>query len=300
MQNNRLFDILYTLLNKQKVTARELADKFEVSVRTIYRDIDALSLAGIPVYMTKGKGGGISLMDDFVLQKSLLTEKERNQILIGLQSLRAARYPETEEILAKLNGLFRQKDMDWIEVDFSEWGSMEKDKFMSLKEAVLSKRVILFDYFGANGKKTKRTVEPLRMLYKGRSWYVQGFCRDREDYRIFKLSRIKELKITQETFTRDASCMPGMAKKPAAYSCVAVKMYIDQSFSYRVYDEFGEENIRRAEQGFEVTLTVPEDEWMYGYILSFGPHAHVLGPERVKEAVRKRIAAMKKQYDNMT
>ncbi|MEA5003894.1 MAG: YafY family protein [Christensenella sp.] len=300
MQNNRLFEILYLLLNKQKTTAGELADKFEVSVRTIYRDIDALSLAGIPVYMTKGKGGGISLMDDFVLQKSLLSQEERDQILIGLQSLRAVQYPETDEILSKLNGLFRQKEFDWIEVDFSGWGSEQKDQFILLKTAILNKRMITFYYFGVNGRKTQRQIEPLRMLYKGKAWYVQGFCRDREDYRIFKLSRMKEVCVTDEGFTRDASLLPVLDKPYDDMQYTSVKMHIGKALSYRVYDEFDEKNIHETAAGFEVVLTVPEDEWMYGYILSFGAHAQVTEPEHVKSNIRERIEKMKENYSNMT
>lgn len=300
MQNSRLFDILYTLLNKQKVTARELADKFEVSVRTVYRDIDALSLAGIPVYATKGKGGGISLMDGFVLQKSLLNEEERDQILMGLQSLRAANYPQTDEILSKLNGLFRKNDFNWIEVDFSGWGTAEKDKFAAIKTAILNKQAIAFVYFGANGKKMRRMAEPLRLLYKGKAWYVQGFCRDRMDYRTFRLSRIKELQITQETFQKDASMLPGVEEKAVTLSCVTVKLHIDRALSYRVYDEFEEENIHKTKTGFEVSLSVPEDKWLYGYILSFGYHAVVLAPEPVKRKVHDSIEKMRKEYLNMT
>ncbi len=300
MQNNRLFEILYFLLNKQKTTAGELAEKFEVSVRTIYRDIDALSLAGIPVYMIKGKGGGISLLDGFVLQKSVLTQEERDQILIGLQSLRAAHYPETDEVLIKLNGLFRQKGLDWIEVDFSDWGKEQKERFTLLKTAVLNKQVITFLYFGANGQKTQREMEPLRMLYKGKAWYVQGFCRDRKDYRTFKLSRMKEIFVTKESFTRDASMLPVLQKTYDETQYVVIKMHIKKILSYRVYDEFEEEAIKKTETGFEVTLSVPEDAWLYSYILSFGEHAQVLEPEHVRENICKRIKKMAGNYANMT
>lgn len=300
MQNSRLFEIVYILLDKKKVTARALAERFEVSVRTIYRDIDALSVAGIPVLTEKGKGGGISLMDGFVLQNSLLSEGERDRIMMGLQSLRAAQYPETEEVLAKLHGIFGQKDMDWIEVDFSDWGSMEKEKFISLKTAILGKRTIQFLYFGANGKKTRREVEPLRMLYKGKAWYVQGFCRGREDYRIFKLSRMKEVRVMQEGFTRDASMLPAPGKPDGGMRYATVRLHVDKALSYRVYDEFDERNIRKTEAGFEVELKVPEDEWLYGYILSFGAHARVLEPEHVERNIRDRIEKMAENYPNMT
>ncbi len=295
MQNHRLFEIIYILLDRKKVTARELADKFEVSVRTIYRDIDALSYSGIPVYATKGKGGGISLMDDFVLQKSLLTEQERNQILIGLQSLRAAQYPQTEEVITKLNALFRKKGINWIEVDFSDWGQEGQETFLLLKTAVLEKFVITFDYFGANGKKTTRTVEPLRLLYKGKAWYLQGYCRERLDFRFFKLSRMKKIKLPGETFCGDRE-PPCEAKADGQQALVKIVLRIGSEMAYRVYDEFDERNIRTMQSGFEVELKVPEDEWAYGYILSFGGYAKVLAPERIAVIIKERLKKALEQY----
>lgn len=296
MRNNRLFEIIYILLDKRKVTSKELAERFEVSVRTIYRDIDALSLAGIPVYTEKGKGGGISLMEGFVLQNSLLSEEERDRILMGLQSLRAVQYPETEEVLSKLSAVFQQEDRGWIEVDFSAWGTAEKEKFALLKEAVLKKEVITFTYFGANGKKEQRTVEPLRLLYKSRAWYLQGFCRDRRDYRTFRISRIKNPEMTGELFKRSAGMLPQEAKKGGAQEYVRFVLHIDPQMTYRVYDEFEEGAIQKLDDGFLVEMNVPEDEWVYGYILSFGPFAYVVKPERVRRVIGNRLKKMLENY----
>lgn len=295
MQNSRLFEIIYFLLNKQKTTARELAEHFEVSVRTIYRDVDCLSVAGIPVLTEKGKGGGISLMEGFVLQNSLLSGEERDRIMMGLQSLRAAQFPETEEVLAKMGGIFGQTDPDWIEVDFSGWGTAEKEKFVLLKEAVLKKQVISFDYFGANGKKSNRIVEPLRLLYKAKAWYVQAYCREHGN-RMFRTSRIRNAVMTGETFERDRSELPIELEKDAAQGCVKISLWIGKEMTYRVYDEFDEETVEEAENGFVVTLCVPEDEWLYGYILSFGPYARVVRPEHVRETIRERIERMLGNY----
>ena len=127
MQINRLFEIIYILLNKKLITATELAEHFEVSVRTIYRDIDTLSSAGIPIYAVQGKGGGISLLDDYILDKSLLSEKEQHEILYALHSLSGAKAPESDDVLERLNHLVNKNKTSWIEVDFSPWGSDEKN-----------------------------------------------------------------------------------------------------------------------------------------------------------------------------
>ena len=297
MRNNRLFEIIYVLLDKRKVTAKELAERFEVSVRTIYRDIDALSLAGIPVYTEKGKGGGISLMEGFILQNSLLSGEEQDRILMGLQSLRAAQYPETEEVLSKLSAVFQQKDTGWIEVDFSAWGTTEKEKFLLLKEAVLKKEAVTFNYFGANGKQERRLVEPLRLLYKSRAWYVQGFCRNRGDYRTFRISRIKMPELTGESFQRGMDALPREIEKGGGQECVKVILHIGPQMTYRVYDEFEEQSIQKTENGFVVEMNAPEDEWLYGYLLSFGPFASVVYPERIRKVIAGRLQEMLGNYN---
>jgi Predicted transcriptional regulator len=128
MQVNRLFEIVYILLEKKKVTANELAEHFEVSKRTILRDIDALTIAGIPIYTSKGKGGGISILDNFVLNKTTISDEEQSEILMSLQSLAATKYLDDSKILSKLETLFQKTDTNWIEVDFSRWNSIERDK----------------------------------------------------------------------------------------------------------------------------------------------------------------------------
>ena len=148
MQSNRLFEIIYILLNKKSVPARELAEQFGVSTRTIYRDIDTLSLAGIPIYTEKGKGGGISLLPDFVLNKSILSEQEQNEILAALHGLSNVKTAETNQILKKLSTVFNKTAANWLEVDFSDW-SYNNDYFNYFKFAILERRIAEFDYYNA-------------------------------------------------------------------------------------------------------------------------------------------------------
>ena len=135
MAKNRLFEILYLLLQNRRMTAQELADRFEVSVRTIYRDVDALSAAGIPVYTSPGRGGGVSLMDHFVLDRTALSEEEQRQLLTALQSLPGSVRQDAGQVLSKLSGLFQRQEPDWIQVELSRWGSGEagREKFDLLK-----------------------------------------------------------------------------------------------------------------------------------------------------------------------
>ena len=145
MQESRLFRIVYYLIEKGKSTAPELAQKFEVSARTIYRDIDVISSAGIPIYATQGKNGGIIIDENFTLDRSMLSKKEKEQILSGLQALFVANSNNTNELLTKLGALFHLKTTNWIEVDFSDWiqGQPAQNIFNDIKTAILDKYIIL-------------------------------------------------------------------------------------------------------------------------------------------------------------
>ncbi len=169
MQESRLFKIMYYLLDKGRATAPELAEKLEVSVRTIYRDIDRISSAGIPIYITTGRNGGIQLIDGYVLDRTMLSEKEKQEILISLQTLSATQYPNADDILSKLRALFGSINQNWIEVDFSRWGSTvecEKQLFQLLKNSILEKIHITFEYFNSDGKNMHRKVEPINCSTK--------------------------------------------------------------------------------------------------------------------------------------
>jgi len=142
---NRLFEIIYLLLNKKGTTAKELAEYFGVSCRTIYRDVDTLSLTGIPIYTEKGKGGGISLLPDFVLNKSILSEQEQNEILSALQGLSSVKTGETGQVLKKLSTIFNKNTVNWLEVDFSDWSFANGKAFYDFKTAILEHRIAGFD-----------------------------------------------------------------------------------------------------------------------------------------------------------
>lgn len=300
MQINRLFEIVYILLDKKTITAKELSERFEVSVRTIYRDIDTLSGAGIPIYTTKGKGGGISLIEDFVLNKSVLSEKEQKEILMSLQSLNAMKFLDVEPVLNKLSTVFNKESESWIDVDFSQWGSneIEKEKFNLLKTAILNSSIISFEYFSSYGEKTLRTIEPLKLVFKGQGWYLYGFCRVKHDFRIFKITRIKNLKLLNETFKRDIKADIWKDNdKSYKNNMVTLVLKIDEKMAYRIYDEFDEEDIVKNPDGsFTATVNFPNGDWIYGYVLSYGNYAEVLQPNHIREIIRMKLEEALKKY----
>lgn len=299
MQVNRLFEIVYILLNKNYITAKELAEHFEVSVRTIYRDIEVLCQSGIPIYTNKGKGGGIGLLDNFVLNKSVLSKEEQNEIISALQGLSATSYPDLNHVLNKLSNLFGTKQNNWIEVDYSDWSNSQKDKFNLIKTAVLQKRVLKFQYYNSFGEKTSREVEPLQLWFKNKSWYLKAFCRKKNDIRTFKLNRIKDLSILNEQFARELPRdLVSIQENKPQIPQETIKLKISGTQAYRVYDEFDEEQIQKEKDGsFIVTMTYPEDDWVYGLILSYGNYAKVLEPIRIREIIKNKLKETLFFYD---
>ncbi|HWR18225.1 MAG TPA: YafY family protein [Clostridia bacterium] len=298
MQINRLFEITYILMNKNTVTAKELAERFEVSQRTIYRDIDTLALAGVPVYTTKGKGGGISLLEDFVLNKSLLSEKEQTDILSALQGLNAMNCVDAEAVLKKLSSLFNKSTVSWLEVDFSDWGGQNGEIYRHVKTAILEKRVLEFSYYSTAGETTRRSIEPLQLWFKHRTWYVKGFCLLKHDVRMFRLTRMTNLLLTDEFFTKrillEETPVQTEQKKERE---INLKLKIAPEMAYRVYDEFSADLfIKNSDGSYTVSVTWPEDDWVYGFILSFGEYISVLEPDCVKVMLKEKLKKMMHTY----
>ena len=297
MKINRLLEITLILLNKKSVTAQELAKRFEVSTRTIYRDMDELSAAGIPVFTNKGSGGGISLLDNYAINKAMLTEHERDSLLLALKTLQATRYPEIEVMLEKIGAVFKKATAtDWVHIEFSPWGSgpNEENKFLDIKRAILECKVVTFDYLNADGILSHRRIEPMLLSFKSQAWYVWGYCTMRRDFRTFRISRIRSLAVTDDSFVRRPleSVKDKEEDEPEAVSVkwVTLKLKFQPENLYRVYDDYDEQRITRNPDGtYDVTVTFPEDEWVYGYIMSFGDRVEVLEPKRIRDIIRARL-----------
>ena len=296
---SRLFELLYILLEKGSCTAGELAERLEVSTRTIYRAVDDLSSAGIPVYMSRGKNGGISLMPDFVLDKTLLSGEEKQEIMASLQAVKSVSFQSTE-VLHKLAGVLGKTESDWIEVDFSDWDYHQKDKWALLKQCILTKHPVSFAYYNTYGQKSQRVVLPIKLWFKHRNWYLYCFCVEKDDFRTFKLTRIKDIALSdkQMDFSKLPPLKPYEEKETMPAPAIwHMTLLIDKSQAYRVYDEFDDSQITLREDGnFFVHASYPEGEWVYGSLLSYGPHLQVVEPAELKEVLKKRLQETLKNY----
>ena len=297
MKDNRLFRILYYILEKEKVTANELADKFEVSVRTIYRDIDSISSVGVPIFTTQGKGGGIKIDNEYILNKSLFDTNEKEQIITALQGLEKTNEAYKSELITKLSALFKIKNSNWIEIDFTSWGSNNtyQDLFNALKIAIINKNIIFFSYISSKAEKINRRVKPIRLLFKEQDWYLYAFCLLRNDFRYFKLSRIKDLEVLainyEDNFENE------VLKKELKYeNIVNIKLKFDKSVAFRVYDEFNEAIVEDEKANLYVEIKIPNNYKLYNYIFSFGANVEILEPEEIRTQFKNMINKIAKKY----
>lgn len=302
MKINRLTEIIIILLNKRSVKAKELADKFEVSTRTIYRDIEELSLSGIPVYMSKGKGGGISLLEEYSVNKTILSEKDKQSLIVALKTLEVTKYPEINSVINKMSFMLNKEELsNWIDIDFSKWGSdfNENDKFTQIKIAILNNKLIEFNYVNSFGNKSRRTIEPMKLIYKGQTWYLYGYCRLKEDIRTFRITRIKDLVVMEDSFIRrNIQDIDMNASKNVIDNMVSLKLKLSKEVLYRMFDDFDQELVIDNLDGtYEVNIEFPENEWLYGYILSFGNYVEVIEPKYIRDIILNKMKETINMYE---
>ena len=296
MKDNRLFRILYYILEKEKVTANELADKFEVSVRTIYRDIDSISSVGVPIFTTQGKGGGIKIDNEYILNKSLFDANEKEQIIAALQGLEKTNKVYKSELITKLLALFKIKNSNWIEIDFTSWGSNNtyQDLFNTLKIAIINKNIIFFSYISSKAEKINREVKPIRLLFKEQDWYLYAFCLLRNDFRYFKLSRIKDLEVLAINYEDNFENI--VLKREIKYeNTVNIKLKFNKSVAFRVYDEF-KAIVEDKKGNLYVEMKIPNNYKLYNYIFSFGANVEILEPKEIRNQFKNMINKIAKKY----
>jgi predicted DNA-binding transcriptional regulator YafY len=270
-------------------------------VRTILRDIDTLGESGIPIFTLQGKGGGIYLPDTFMLDKTAVSQSEKEEILFSLQALKAANYPEIDTTLSNLTSFFNMPQTNWIEVDFSRWGNekFDKEKFEFLKNTILKKEVIEINYASSYGEVTQRKLYPLKLTFKSKSWYLSAFCLHRGDHRTFRINRIVELRSTGECFSIEklSSAPSKETETPSHAPIIQLHLSFSADILSRIYDEFSPESIKPQNDGtFSVKADMLDDIWLYRLLLSLGSSVQVIEPLHVKENLLKEVKKIQELY----
>lgn len=298
MKVDRLFSIVDILINKKVVTAPKLAEKFNVSTRTIYRDIEVLCESGIPIYCTRGKGGGISIIDGYTIDKAMFSDNEQKQILMALGSVSATGQLDVKESLMKISNIFKKNEDNWIEIDFSPWQQNDKDKiiFEKLKNAIFNKNEVTFSYFNTKGQHSSRIVQPYKLVFKLNYWYLYGFCNKKQDMRFFKLTRIDELKVLDSIFLKKDVVNDYKYNYYDEVNLIDIKLKVDKLMGFRVYDEFRTGNISIKNDCFIVSVKLPHDEWLYNYLMSFGSTIEILEPKSLRMEYIQRVQKIINKY----
>jgi len=297
MRLDRLLSIVVYLLNRDLVSARVLAERFGVSTRTIQRDMEAINLAGIPVITVQGPSGGYGIMENFRLDRSLVTADDLFYIVSALKGIATTLDDDRIGLtLEKVQSLIPDRGgsarSDRLYVDYGEFsgGPGQREAFQAVRDAVEEGRLLEFEYTSNRLERTARVVEPMTIVFRWRSWYLFGYCRLREDYRLFRIARIRRPRVLAGRFNRRGVRYDDYARQEAATGgegLVDLTLRFKPEMAALVEEFHAKDDLDRGEDGsLVVRMTLPEDGWLYGYILSFGPYVTVLEPERLRSVIR--------------
>ena len=299
MKTERLIGILSILLQRERVTAPELAEQFEVSRRTIQRDIDSLCRAGIPIATTQGSGGGISIMEGYRVNRTVLTAPEMQAILAGLRSLDSVsgtrRYAQLMEKLSAGTGGLVSGGAHML-IDLSSWYKTSlPPKIELIQGAIEQHRTIRFAYFSPKGESV-RTVEPYYLVFHWSTWYVWGWCQSREDFRMFKLNRMTEL-TAGEPFEPRHTPLPDLEPKRIFPIKHQVTVLFDSSCRWRLVEEYGVDRFTVEPDGrLRFTGGFPDADSVLSWVLTFGDKAELLEPEELREQLGALTKALAHRY----
>ncbi len=307
MQIDQLFEFVYILIDKKQVTAKEMAERFGVSTRTVYRWIEALSVSGIPVYSLKGRGGGIAISEKFSMDNTVLSEEERLAIVSSVKALEnlsgksgTSITPE-RKAADKLSRLVAS-DTNWLEVDFAPWspeGSEVRNLFSVLRDSILKKRQISFDYFTGDGRSEKRIVHPWKLVFRGQAWYLLGWCTMRKSERFFKLTRMRNLVMTSKNanVTRNQGIEESAQTSEYSAPLIQIKARITKEKISYLMDSFICSEIKPQKNGYvNVTFMAPDTPWLCEIFLSFGAQIKIVSPVKIKNTIAEMAEKITELY----
>jgi predicted DNA-binding transcriptional regulator YafY len=301
MKTDRLVAIIMLLIEKRKVQAGELAEMFGVSTRTIYRDVDAINLAGIPIISYQGAGGGIGIAENYKLDKYLLSQNDISGIIGALTSILGAyRDERLVNALAKMKSLVQPGQDGEMEtggrqvvIDLTPWGGARTTaKIKAIQQATSEGKLLQLRYIDIKGTGTIRVVEPYVLVMKLNRWYLYAWCRMREGFRLFKLDRMEECSVLNERFEKrsiDEETRPWDTAWILGGKPIEMILRVAPTHRTALLEWCGPENMALQEDGYSLArLCYPEDEWIYSFLLGFGAGVEVLSPAHLREIIRKR------------
>jgi len=310
MKVDRLVSMIMILLDKKRIGAQELADMFEVSPRTIYRDIDTINMSGIPVFSTSGVGGGFEIMQEYKIDRKVFSTADLSAILMGLSGLSSMiRGDDLVNALAKVKSFIpadRAKDIELkanqVCIDLSPWmGNSNIQPYLEIiKTALQESRLLSFEYADRYGNKTARTAEPYQLVLKDSHWYLQGYCHMRNDFRLFKISRMSNMQIQEASFTpRDyqkplldfADILAAMQKD---IKIRIHKSVMDRVLDYCTYEHFSPD----GDEHYIVHFPFIENEYYYNILFSFGDKCECVEPLHIRTEMKRRIQDIAKIYES--
>lgn len=300
MKLDRLLGIITVLLQKGRATAPELAKRFEVSSRTIFRDVEDICKAGIPLVTMQGGGGGIAIADGYSLNHSALTADELESILAGLKSLGSVSdEPRLERLITKLTpGRQAVVSMrDNIVIDLaSHYKASLSDKIALIKSSIASNRLIRFDYYSERGR-APRVIEPYFIAFKWSAWYVFGFCTDRKDFRLFKLNRLWNIEMLNTAFEPREIPADEMDLDEYFDGASTATVLFDKSVEYLIVEEYGPDSYEEQEDGWlRLKVKYSNERYIRRWLLGFGDSAMVLEPPELADEIGRTVKMMGMKY----
>ncbi|WP_338553910.1 YafY family protein [Paenibacillus sp. KS-LC4] len=297
----RLISIIMILLKKEVVSAKEFSQLFNVSKRTILRDMEALSLASIPIYSVNGVKGGYGIMDEYKVDKRLLSSSDLQHILTALGGLEQIFLTEeVERTIKKIEAMVSPLSLNRsIQLSFYDWEGRSEilETLKTCQQSILKNRLVSFDYTDKDGAVTNRMVEPYGLHFSESSWYLKGFCLHRHGYRTFKLSRIDHITMDERAFhPRDDWSEQG---HEAGYvpQFVTIKARISSSIKDQIIERYGRKSIEDHCSGFLLaTMYVPQNRGGFQFLAGFGTHLKVVEPEAYVEDFRDYLSQMMENY----
>lgn len=303
MKLERLISIIYKLLNHDVLSAAALAEEFQVSPRTIYRDIDAICAAGFPVVSFQGMNGGYGMMDGYKMDRSLLGAYDVNALITVLRSLSTVFEDERAQgTIERLQAIGPEHRDESLSVNFATLQT-DSDALRRLRTAIAARCVVRFDYVNGKNERSTRELEPLRLHFKYRNWYLYGYCRTRQDYREFRLSRLLNLDVTPQTFEPHRDAPEGAASKNQAWQerLEDVVIRVDPEALAEALDQFHQAEKQFHDDG-SLTLRIPVHEplqarWLRTIVLGFGGSAEVLEPPALRRLIREQLLRTLERYE---